>query len=64
MKIRLWNETKQSWVKDADSDDCGPVEFDFMADALKCLERVNQLKLCNPANVNDQIETREYSTYP
>lgn len=55
MKLGLWNNTKQRWVCDADSDDGGPCEFDSYSDALKALDRVNELKRLNPENKDDAI---------
>jgi hypothetical protein len=63
MKLRLWNKTKQSWVRDADSDTNAVCEFDMYSEAMECLERVNELKQLNPNNRDDVIEIRSHSEF-
>lgn len=63
MKIRLFNVTTGKWVKNADSDTYKPVEYLFLSDAVKGLERVNDLKRLNPNHRNDVIEIRPFTTF-
>lgn len=63
MTYALYNQTKQRWVRDADSD-TGEVWTTVSVDSANdMLDRVNAIKQHNPANRNDNIIVKLYEHY-
>ena len=60
MKFAMWNVTKGSWVKDADSNTYGVWTTTDAFAASRELAKVNDLKKLNPANKDDEIILKIY----
>lgn len=60
VQILVYNTTTNKVVKDEDGNEC---RFNYLSDAVKCLQNVNQMKLLNPNHANDYIILRNVLLY-